>query len=141
MEAKEVISLLLEDLELSPNEFAAAIRASTSVVHNLVTGVTKKITSGTARKINDAFPQYSYIDLVSMVNPVQNKTESISTNSDITDIAIKKLAIKSIENWEELKRVSVFEKYLLSEVNNTLLYFHENPEAKKQWLEKRTLIK
>lgn len=133
MTAKETIELLLEDLKMSPNEFALAIGSSTSVIHNLTTGVTKKITSGTARKIIDAFPQYSYTDLINRENPIRSEKNLSEVNSE-PSYSIKEKAIDFVENWETYKALKIISNLVDLEVSKTLLHFKENPKEYEKWL-------
>lgn len=81
MDAKEIIQHIIDTEKVSPNEFANEIGVSTSVVHGLIKGTTKKITSSTARKINDRYPKYDYNDLVNL---------SIN-NSNLSELNRKKI--------------------------------------------------
>jgi len=59
------LELLLNELELTPEEFGDAVGVGKSPIYKLLRGDVKKITKRMAQRINNAFPQYEVDYLLS----------------------------------------------------------------------------
>jgi len=60
------LELLLNELELTPEEFGDAVGVGKSPIYKLLRGDVKKITKRMAQRINNAFPQYDINYLISI---------------------------------------------------------------------------
>ena len=94
MDAKQQVSIILNDLKIAAYEFAKKLGyEKPQVIYNILKGKTLHISPILAEKINKAYPQYSKAWLLSGETPV---TEKAKTSNKFFDNGVQKWQIPLI---------------------------------------------
>ena len=104
------LASLLNELQLTPEEFGDKVGVGKSPIYKLLRGDTKKITRRMAERMNLVFPQYEIDYLLSL-----NYNQETKTDNDITQYSEEYLEKINNDSKFELspKLLELFEKAIL----------------------------
>lgn len=110
------LQVIINQLELTPEEFSIKIGVGKSSIYKILRGDTKKITRTLAEKINSAFPQYTIKELLSYNYSTLSDTKTNEPGS-VYNGSLFKLVYETILYHDDLMKIEQYKNHIDNIVN------------------------